>query len=416
VFRVSCGVILCCASAAACAVGPYSLHAPVAANFPQGGALLGFSVGAARAPASRVVAAGALGRHVGVYRFALNGPLQWQQTLLSDSTDDNFAISVAVSAAPREWLAIGASGDDRAVFNAGRVDIYGLDINNNYALTLRLLSPNPVSAGNYGSTVALDGDLLAVGEPKAASLNDGAEVGAVHLYAAVGNNWLFQTSLYGGQAGGRFGQSVALNAGTLVVGSPLFDDIGGGLTDVGAVHFFVGSGVSWQAQGTLMGVGRADSDRLGISVAVDANTAIGGAANDDKVAGADAGSAFVFTRQGSTWTEQARLRSSQPQNQERFAQSVSIAGDEALLGAYCLSPNCIGPGALYVFRRTAGVWTVLQRLAPASVGADSFGHASSHAGGGRAVVGAFGADLSGPADQGAVYGLTPVSLFQNGFE
>jgi FG-GAP repeat len=158
---------------------------------------------------------------------------------------------------------------------------------------------------------------------------------------------------------------------------------------------------------------------LGLSISVDGESLVAGAANDDKNAGLDAGSAYVFTRTGSTWAEQAKLRSTQAQSNERFGQSVSIEGDEALVGAYCLSsgtPPCLGSGAAYVFKRTAGVWASQQRIA---IGAneDRVGHSVAHGNNGIAIAGAFGVDASN-SNQGGVYALIGLTedIFRNGFE
>jgi hypothetical protein len=123
-------------------------------------------------------------------------------------------------------------------------------------------------------------------------------------------------------------------------------------------------------------------------------------------------------RSGQLWNQQAKLRSGQPQLQERFGQSLSISGDEVVVGAYCLvASGCIGPGAAYTFARTAGVWSAPQRVSPPSLDGENFGHALAHAGGQRVVAGAFGADLGGPIDQGAAYLLIgPDFIFQSGME
>ncbi|MHC4976703.1 MAG: FG-GAP repeat protein, partial [Planctomycetota bacterium] len=65
--------------------------------------------------------------------------------------------------------------------------------------------------------------------------------------------------------------------------------------------------------------------RFGVSVSLDGDTAIVGATG--------AGSAYVFTRSGTTWSEQAKLTSSAPQPFGAFGNSVSLDGDTAIVGA-----------------------------------------------------------------------------------
>ncbi len=97
------------------------------------------------------------------------------------------------------------------------------------------------------------------------------------------------------------------------------------------------------------------------------------------------GSAFVFTRSGTTWTEQQKLVS--PVNSDYFfGTAVSVAGDTALIAAPSFSPS---PGFVYAYTRTGTTWSLQQTLA-ASDGAagDNFG-ISTALSGDIAVIGAW---------------------------
>ena len=92
----------------------------------------------------------------------------------------------------------------------------------------------------------------------------------------------------------------------------------------------------------------AAGDAFGFSVAVSGDTAVIGAIFDDD-AGSFSGSAYVFTRSGTTWTEQAKLTASDGAWGDLFGNSVAISGDTLLVGAYGDDDLGDGSGSAYVF-------------------------------------------------------------------
>ena len=120
-------------------------------------------------------------------------------------------------------------------------------------------------------------------------------------------------------------------------------------------------------------------------------------ADDDN--GSASGSAYVFVRSGTTWTEQQKLTASDGAASDWFGFSVSISGDIAIVGAY---KDDSGQGSTYVFVRSGTTWTEQQKLT-ASDGAasDSFGRSVSISGD-TAIIGAFGDDDDG-SNSGSAY-------------
>jgi hypothetical protein len=104
-------------------------------------------------------------------------------------------------------------------------------------------------------------------------------------------------------------------------------------------------------------------DRFGWSVSICGDTALMGAYTDDD-AGISAGSAYVFDRTGSAWTETTKLIASDAAGSEDFGYSVSLDGDTALIGAMLHSgpPGGTASGAAYVFERTETGWVETQKL------------------------------------------------------
>src|SRR5439155_610697 len=129
-----------------------------------------------------------------------------------------------------------------------------------------------------------------------------------------------------------FGYSVAVSGDTAVVGA-YYDDTPAG-TDAGSASVFVRSGTTWTQQAHLTAADGAAYDDFGTSVAVSGDTAVVGAYLDDTPAGADAGSASVFVRSGTTWTQQAHLTAADGAAYDYFGVSVAVSGNTAVVGAY----------------------------------------------------------------------------------
>ena len=73
----------------------------------------------------------------------------------------------------------------------------------------------------------------------------------------------------------------------------------------------------------------------GESVALDGDTAVIGAHRSDDSGTIDNGAAYVFTRVGGIWTEQAKLLASDKADGDHFGHSVALDGDTAVIGAWC---------------------------------------------------------------------------------
>ncbi|MGQ0801790.1 MAG: FG-GAP repeat protein [Pseudomarimonas sp.] len=108
-----------------------------------------------------------------------------------------------------------------------------------------------------------------------------------------------------GEANDQFGFSVALSGDTALVGAR-FDTVGAN-ENQGSAYVFIRSGSTWTLQAKLTAGDGQTNDQFGWSVALAGGTALVGALFDDIGASADQGSAYVFARSGSTWTQQANI-------------------------------------------------------------------------------------------------------------
>ncbi len=214
----------------------------------------------------------------------------------------------------------------------------------------------------------------------------------------------------------QFGGAVAVSqdGNTALIGGP--GDLGDGNTnDLGVAWVFVRSGGVWRQQGPrLLPTGHTgNSADFGTSVALsgDGNTALIGAdINDSNHDGNQDGGAWVFTRSGSTWSQQGPIlvaTGEDPGGHFGSSAALSTDGNTALIGA---ASDDSFIGAAYVFTRTAnGVWTQQGgRLIPNNnLGMSSFGQAVSLSGDGNTAL------IGGSFDNsttGAAWVFTPPSV------
>ena len=169
----------------------------------------------------------------------------------------------------------------------------------------------------------------------------------------------------------------------------------------GSAYVFHRSGSTWSQQAKLIASDGAAFDWFGHSVSISGDYALVGAPDDDDN-GSNSGSAYVFQRSGSTWTQQAKLIASDGAADDRFGFSVSISGDYALVGAYGDGDNGSASGSAYVFQRSDSTWTQQVKLKASDGAADDvFGYSVSISGD-CALVGAYGDDDNG-TESGSIY-------------
>ncbi|MFL5330019.1 MAG: beta strand repeat-containing protein [Gemmataceae bacterium] len=234
--------------------------------------------------------------------------------------------------------------------------------------------------------------------------NDG--VGALTVTATTMSAWSQQAQQ---STSYHFGYALAMSGdGTTAIFGTHTEAVGSN-GNQGAAYVFTRAGNVWTQQQRLVANDGSSADNFGISVALssDGNTAIIGAWMDT-VSMANQGSAYVFTRSGTLWTQQQRLTASDAGAQDYFGLSVGVSGDgnTAIVGAYAddIGAN-VDQGSAYVFTRANSAWTQQQKLtATDGSGGDSYGvSVAISTNGFWAIVGAYYSNVGANADQGAAY-------------
>jgi hypothetical protein len=305
--------------------------------------------------------------------------------------EGEFGASVALSA-DGDTALIGGPRDDNGVGAAWVFTRSGSSWSQQGG---KLTSSGETGEAGFGSSVALsaNGDTALIG-----GSSDDAGTGAAWVFARSGSSWAQQGAKLtgtGGMGASRFGSSVALSSdgGTALVGGPADD------SNVGAAWVFTRSGSSWSQQGgKLIGTGGTGEGEFGSSVALSADgaTALIGAPRDNE----DVGAAWVFTYSGSAWGQQGpKLTGTSEVGEGRFGVAVALSadGNTALIGG---PRDDNGVGAVWAFTRSSSTWSQQggKRTGTGETGAGQFGRSVALSANGNTAL------AGGPEDDDAIGG------------
>jgi len=307
---------------------------------------------------------------------------------------------------------------DNSLWQAGAVYVF-VRQGATWSQQAYIKASNTGDSDRFGDSVALSGDTLVVGAPNEKSdatgvngdeHNDDAPwSGAAYVFVRSGSTWSQQAYLKAVNtgAGDNFGHAVGISGDTIVVGAPNEDSAATGVDGdpfddfaglSGAAYVFVRSGSTWSQQAYLKASNTDPSDKFGMDVAISGDTVVVGASWEASAAsGVDgdeeddslprSGAAYVFSREGGVWSQQAYLKSSDPDQEDYFGHYVSAAGDTAAVSVHWEDSASTGvdgdasddsaeqSGAVFVFRRDGKAWSQEAYIKASNTGAgDRFGH------------------------------------------
>lgn len=281
-------------------------------------------------------------------------------------------------------LALSACGGATANVTGGLVEVVFDTPMDQIVGGIRLAPPKEDQWDGYGEAVDVHGDVLVVGASEWNQLGPGS----VYVYRLSNEGWLEEAQLtasdrdlfterarlYGGQ---RFGTSVAVGDGIIVVGAP------GSVRSVdsgynGAVYVFDHDENGWSETARLtpsrldpineetrlkwLDFNRMKPRVFGSHVALNGDTlAVGGDAD---------GMVYIYQRDGDGWNEQAHLIIPTIPEKDLYVTSMSLVGDTLAVSTYYLPPQSEpllllkGSVAVYVFERTGNSWQESFRFVP----------------------------------------------------
>ncbi len=415
-----------------------------------------------------------------VYVFTRNGGVWSQQAYLKASNAeayDYFGATVDISG---DTLVVGAYGEDsnatgsngnqlnNTVIDSGAVYVFTRS-GSTWSQQAYLKASNTDAYDYFGGDVSLSDNTLAVGAYGEDSItagvngnqsdNSAGSSGAVYVFTRSGSTWSQQAYVKASNAESydyfSF-YSLSLADDTLVVGAPYEDSISTGVNGdqadnslpySGAVYVFTRSGSTWSQQAYIKASNAEMEDNFGGNVSISGDTlAVSAVYEDSNATGVNgnqtdnldetSGAVYVFTRSGSTWSQQAYIKASNTDAYDYFGIDLSVSGDILAVGATGESSNAIGvdgnqannselySGATYIFTRTGTNWYQHSYLKASNAGAgDAFGVSLSLSGN-TVVVAANGeagsatgvngnqADNSA-SDSGAAYVFTIAPVFDD---
>lgn len=262
----------------------------------------------------------------------------------------------------------------------------------------KLLAAVPTEDEELGCSVAVGGDTVLIGS------NGEYDAGSVNVFVRLGDNWVQQAELTPDdvESFDHFGLSVDIDGDIAVIGAH-FDDHSGE-DDAGSAYIFIRSGGGWVQEAKLIAPAPRVSDYFGSVVAIQGETVIIGAPNDNLPNKIDAGSVFVYTRDAGLWQDPIQLTASDGLGGDRFGASVAIDSDLLVIGATGKDiGGSTGAGAVYIFSRSGGSWTEQSMLSASDAGQnDGFGMDVAVSGS-TLLVGSGSDDHAGGTNAGSAY-------------
>jgi len=337
------------------------------------------------------------------YIFRYNGTSWVQEAILTASdkaASDYFGNSVSISG---NIAIVGArSADPGGTTDAGKAYIFRY--NGTSWVQEAILTASDKAANDwFGCSVSISGNVAIVGASDA-DPSGLSSAGKAYIFRYNGTSWVQETILTASDkaAFDAFGLSVSISGNVAIVGACFASP--GGIINAGKAYIFRYNGTSWVQEAILTASDKAESDNFGYSVSISENVAIIGARSADPGGTTDAGKAYIFRYNGTSWIQEAILTASDKAAYNYFGISVSISGNVAIVGACYADPGGLSDaGKAYVFRYNGTSWVQETILTASDKAAYDYFGTSVSISGNVAIVGTPYADPGGITAAGKAY-------------
>ena len=289
---------------------------------------------------------------------SLNG-FSYQKLFAGDrAIADYFGQSISVSG---NIVVIGAPNQDGNGDDSGKAYVFE-NQEGSWIEVLEIIPSDNSKRDLFGTSVAIDGDTLAIGSPGDDRIGDGA--GSVYVFGRDGNNWIEQAELTGldSMPEDRFGFSIALRGDRMIIGAPDNSEAASG---AGAVYIFERSDGAWNQVAKVVPSDAAPLDDFGSTLSVNGDRILVGSPDADR---RGTGSAYVFIKNGEAWEEEAIFVPESPNGDEQLGTSVALFNDLAAVGAprnrvfddFTFSD--FPSGSVFIYQRSGSDWTLLDTI------------------------------------------------------
>ncbi len=233
--------------------------------------------------------------------------------------------------------------DDDFGINSGSVYIFKLDSSGYWHKFSKIYASTPAKYSQFGLSVDLFKDKLIAGAP----FEGDKEFGSAYIFEFINNKWIETAKLMpeGLNEFDQFGITVKINEDFAFVSSIKDDDLG---ENSGAVYVFKKRQTGWKYSQKLKAPDGAKGDGFGIDIELsDSIAIIGSYFDDDK--GQNSGSIYFFQLKNNKWSFQKKITADDGEESDAFGSSISLKGDNLLVGAYSDSDEGFLAGSAYVF-------------------------------------------------------------------
>jgi plastocyanin len=312
------------------------------------------------------------------FSIAKMNTLRAEETKLTASdgeAEDYFGLSVSISG---DNVVAGAYGNDDNGSCSGSAYVYRKngDSYDKYKLT----ASDGAVFDAFGNSVSISGDNVVAG-----AQGGGVDPGSAYVYRMNGGSYdEYKLTASDGAGTDAFGYSVSISGDNVLVGSYFDDDNG---TNSGSAYVYRWDGAAYN-ESKLTASDGAWGDQFGRSVSISGDTVVVGSHFDDDNGFINSGSAYAYRWNGLSYTEH-KLTASNGAAYDSFGVSVSVFGDNIVVGANQDDDNGVNSGSAYVYRWNGSSYDEYKLLASDGAAGDSFGISVSISDD-YVVVGAYG--------------------------
>ncbi len=316
------------------------------------------------------------------------GANQWGEVLKLTPQDleggDWFGHSVSIDG---DTLVVGAPLSDDDGVKSGSAYVFARNQGgaNQWGEVVKLTASNAVERDEFGFDVAVSGDTVAISAHFSDNL--GSKSGSVYLFdrnEGGADQW-GETKLIVPDSGAeedRFGNAVALSQDTLVVGSPFHDDI---KTNIGTAYVYERHQGGTNQWGELLQLSATEietGDIFGEDVAIDGDSIVVGARSQDSIIDGGAGTAYIFDRDMggvNQWGLVQKIYASDGDQGDWYSDQLAIYGDRVVIGSHKNDDVGNATGSAYLYERNHGgvnEWGEVTKFLPSDASeSDHFGFA-----------------------------------------
>ena len=299
--------------------------------------------------------------------YAQTSAVETKLTAPDAGHGDEFSRAVAVQG---NIAVIGAPSQATLGFGTGAAYVYE-KTTTGWQLQQKLMAHDASAASFFGVSVAIDGDRIVVGA--FGDQNAGNFAGAAYVFVRAGTKWTPEAKLTGSEnsAVDQFGISVAIKGDRIVCGA--FGNSDPNQSEVGSAYVFRRINGLWLEEQELTASDAASGARFALSVTMNDDTIVVGADGDSEL-GFFSGAAYVFTHDGSNWIQQQKLHAQDARESASFGFHLAMDGDTLVIGAVQDEVGAHTLGAAYIFSRRSHGWLQDRKLVAKDTNAfDGFG-------------------------------------------